>query len=171
MQIRRIVRDTSLIFAGSATLYVAMVACSADSGGPAQAGGPGPSQDSGGFDAGGLVDVLRDVLSDVLGADAIRDANAQTPTTVTGTCNLVVRSEAGTVNSVYAEAAFPGKTVEELADVEAITPARSVSNLPPGYTHNSLSPYKWLKPGSVAVLCGYDSAADVLNRQVVFILR
>jgi hypothetical protein len=168
MQIRRIVRDTSLIFAGSAALYIAMVSCSASSGGTSAAG-PGPTHDSGGFDAGSLVDAFRDVISDVLGTDVVRDASAQTPTAVTATCNVRVLSEAGTTNVVYAEAAFPGKTVEQLANVAVIFPIRPGSRVPPGYTHNFSSIFV-LKPGSVAVYCGVDSTPDVINSQVTVVL-
>jgi hypothetical protein len=166
---KRLVRDASLILIGSAALYVASVACSSDSG----AGSPPGGNADAGRDSNGLLDVVRDVLAEVFDAapDAVRDSMAQTPTSVTAQCNVLIPAPTGTGNLVFAEASFPGKTLEQLALTTAILPISQddAGNVPPGYTHYQTIGVA-LKPGSVVMQCGRDTTAGVLNRTVTFVV-
>jgi hypothetical protein len=204
MNARVLARDVVLILVGSASLYVAMVACSSaqkskmpglasdagdhtgpDAGavadGSVSTGGAGALdasgqqgsggaqtpdasvKDSGAKDSGGLIDALADAVGDVIDAapDAVPDAAAQEATVVVAPCNVK-----GNDGYYWAEASFPGKTVDELAGVHYYY-AEAAPELD-GYTHRTGALNLLLKPGGVALACG--TATEGMGVNYTFVL-
>jgi hypothetical protein len=162
-------RDVTLIFGGGAIFYVVMATCArptaisnvrdaSPTDSPVSADtqsdtsydtmmSPDGRDSSGEFDAQNLLDLAGEVFRDAM--NPVPDANAQSmPTTVTTTCNIVSNG------LLYAEGAFPGKTVDELAGVYVLI--EYPGGVDPGgtYTHRSIHTGLSLKHGGVAFQCG-----------------
>jgi hypothetical protein len=105
----------------------------------------------------GVIDALLDPVLDPVG-----EAQAAPPDIATESCSRVGGSY------VYAEHAYPGKTVEDLAHLRVVMRYKTDAGVTqlPGYSRFVTLP--WLKPGYAAVICGTTAAMYVDD--VTFIL-
>lgn len=122
---------------GAAAIYVCAAACSASS-----SGGGGALED-----ARAAVDALLDQI-----ASPVADAKADTPPLQTATEACDKTYACNTVQCLYAEHAFPGRTAAELRTVIAQATFLPVVSAPAGYTVMNVPVF--IKDGSVATYCG-----------------
>lgn len=179
---------TLKVLAAGVAVYLGAAACSAASstqeklahtggaaGSTSQSGGaggaPGGSaaggQLSGG--SGGLLDSGLDAFADAMGdAMVVPDADAApAPTVVTAQCDKTFRGNGVSYDTFYAEAAFPGASVTDLAGATVVMTYADAQQIP-GYTSAVSIPQ--VRPGFAAVLCGYDLPGSVIPTSVTFIL-
>lgn len=137
-------REVRRALFGGFAIYVLVAACSgAEDARVAGAGG------SSGHDA-GMLDAIADALTDPVG-----EAEAGTPPDVaTEPCDKV--GDIGGTMFVYAEHAYPGKTVADLAPI-AIAAHFTAGAAFAGYEHSTVAG-TYLAAGKVAVNCGPQSA-------------
>lgn len=152
---------------GGLVIYVTMATCSAasddrwradDNGGATGAGG---SAGAGGIaGAGGsLLDAMVDAIADAL-TDPVSEAGAE-PEVKTAGCDVVVGQNR------FAEALFPGRSVDALARAYAIGHlATPIEHYPAGYSNIQVA--LLIQPERVATPCGY--GADILYDNVTFYL-
>ena len=89
------------------------------------------------------------------------------PTVVTAQCDKAFRGNGASYDTFYAEAAFPGTSIADLASVTVVLTYADAQQIP-GYTSAVSIPQ--VKPGFAAVLCGYDLPGSVMPTSVMFIL-
>jgi len=162
-------KQTLKILIAGCAVYVGMAACSAaDTGSQRLAGAGGSSAGtvSIGGTGGGLVDSGLDAIADAL-TDPVGDADAAPSAVVTAQCDRTFRGAGASYDTLYAEAAFAGMGVNDLADVRVVLNYAEAQQIP-GYTAAASIPQ--LRPGFAAVLCGYDLASSVIPSSVTFIL-
>ena len=142
MKVREIVRT----LVGGCVVYVLMAAC-AGSEGAGRGGGNG----SGGASGGGVT-------------DPVAGAQAGEPTVVTEKCTK--QGELDGMPILYAEHAFPGRSLDELAGVHVYAHLLQSNRVVPGYEYSVSAPQ--LAEGKVAVFCGYANAPGLDS--VTFVL-
>jgi len=146
--------EVARMVGGAVAVYLVMAACSAGSGGTSSnAGGSssGTASSSSGSSKGDGSGSLIDALTDPVG-----EAQAGLPPiTATEMCGHTYAPSAGTT-CFYAEHAFPGYTVAQLAFVvaDAHMTATAMANGagPTGYADSLVTPY--VRDGYAAVFCG-----------------
>jgi hypothetical protein len=146
---------TLKLLVGSVVVYVVVACGSAVSGvhGQGDDGGTVDDATNGGSDdalGGGSSSGLMDAL-----ANPVRDAKAQAlpPITATESCDKQVPSTNGAITYLFAEHAFPGKSVNDLAGVRTVLHyAGTIPNNPSGY--NDAQGIASLRTGYATVLCG-----------------
>jgi hypothetical protein len=125
------------------------------------------------YDSGTAKDgsLVADVVADIL--DPVKDADGYVPPGSVTTfdeefCTNSYAYTAGstTVIVLYAEHAYPGKSVQDLARVAAIAHLRTGIGYVPGYEHYVNAP-PLAKDGYVAYPCGYQS--DPTYDRVTFV--
>jgi hypothetical protein len=167
----------ALEFLGGAVLVYGLVAACGGSGEDAhpplhaEGGSAGTTGVGGGSGTGvdSAADALIDSVVDAL-SEPVQEADAQAPTgptIVNAPCNIVVEYSGN--RAYFAEASFPGKTLDQLARLTAYTnyatqfPAGYVA--PPGYRNYVTLPM--IQPGMAAVGCGN---AGAKAESVTFVL-
>jgi hypothetical protein len=169
-------RAIEFLFSGM-LVYGLVVACGAadekDAHPPLHAAGGGGGSTGVDGASGTGVDSAADALIDVL-MDPVREADAQVPvgpTVVTSPCNIEVQYTAG-ASLWFAEASFPGKTLNELARLTAYTsyPNQTPTPSPTGYRNQVVLPV--IQPGKAAVACGSGSGGSSMTKaeSVTFVL-
>jgi len=154
---------------GSVVVYLVVAACGSGggsggasggtAGGGGGEGGVGAGHDGapGGPDEGGLLDAITNPEHDAIAAPGATVVDEQCDKTFV----------ANTQTQVYAEHAFPGKTKNDLAGVQAVVHYHpGVFSPPPGYADQVWGVL--VKDGAVAVQCGAQSSPSLDG--VTFIL-
>jgi hypothetical protein len=188
----RVLSDAARALVGGAVIYVAMVACSTSAaprpgfrsvgdadedegaGGRGAVSGAAGNAEGGGTGSGGspveprdagLVDALVDAIR-----PPIRDAEAAPPQVFTVQCDVEV-PQANGVSHFFAEQAFPGLSVEQLAGVSVVFRYKA-EYAKDGYAHQVA--LATLKPGSARAFCGAQATggADAIPYEsATFVLR
>jgi hypothetical protein len=144
---------------GSIIVYVAMAACG---GGPDPlvSNGKDAGTDGQSLDSTSPVDAMLDALT-----DPVKEASAAPPDVAVEQCDKISNLTGSQV--LYAEHAYPNKTVVQLAGVVGVAHMKSVATQTlPSYS-DAVLPVQ-LRPGFAAVVCGppgpngYDTVTFVL---------
>jgi hypothetical protein len=168
------VEDIARSLAGGVVVYVVMAACSGSQDAPGRAdvaGGSGGMQMSAVDAAGsggavaereaGILESLVDAL-----AEPVAEAKAALPPDIaTEQCNKTASYNGGAGYYMYAEHLYPGKTINDLANIRVVTHLTPASPFP-GYEYQTGGAY--LANGRAAVPCGTNGSTS--SDSIVFIL-
>jgi hypothetical protein len=144
------------VLCGSIVVYV-VVACGSAGERAAESWDAGTASDA--HHEGSASDAVVDAILDAV-TDPVGEAQALPPDITTENCSKT------SGNFVYAEHAYPGKTVVQLAQISAILHSTQIPL--PGYSDGSGGAY--LRDGYAATICGTTADPQSSRRTVTFVL-